>query len=57
MEMRETEGRQEEREEIKLEETNQSEPPGALEHQVTARLQSIRIRLTGLTSKYRQFTN
>ena len=41
MEMRETEGRQEEREEIKLEESNQSEQPGALDHsKVTARLQS-----------------
>ena len=39
--MRETEGRQEEREEIKLEESNQSEQPGALDHsKVTARLRS-----------------
>ena len=39
--MRETEGRQEEREEIKLEESNQSEQPGALDHsKVTTRLQS-----------------
>ena len=32
MDLRETEGRLEEQDEIKLEETNQSEQPGALEH-------------------------
>ena len=51
MDLRETEGRLEEREEIKLEETNQSEQPGALEHsKVTARLQSTSIDIGKLSN-------
>ena len=51
MDLRETEGRLEEREEIKLEETNQSEQPGALEQsKVTARLQSTSIDIGKLSN-------